>query len=169
MCQQPGRRVPRGAIGIIPARNQYLAIVQQGRCMTIRRCLLVLPVKVLVAGCTSTTADSTIRRQDPTFTGSTKRQRPYGHTATLLNNGKVLIAGGDDTDCTSAELYDPAAGTWSLTGSLNDGRYFHTATLLPDGTVLAAGGLFGTYLASSELYDQLPDLDIHRQTQSGTK
>ena len=67
-----------------------------------------------------------------------------GHTATLLPNGKVLVAGGDSFG--SAELYDPATGTWSLTGSLNiPRRDLYTAT--PgingkpyEGTLKAAGG-----------------------------
>ena len=65
------------------------------------------------------------------------------HTATLLPNGKVLVAGGlvTATCLTSAELYDPASGTWSATGSLNTARYCHTATLLPNGKVLVAGGV----------------------------
>jgi hypothetical protein len=67
----------------------------------------------------------------------------------------VLVAGGFFTSyLASAELYDPATGTWSTTGSLNTERIGHTATVLPDGKVLVAGGvnLFG-YLASAELYD----------------
>ncbi|OLE54518.1 MAG: hypothetical protein AUG51_07990 [Acidobacteria bacterium 13_1_20CM_3_53_8] len=84
-----------------------------------------------------------------------------GHTATLLPNGKVLVAGGngDGTFLNSAELYDPATGTWSYTGSLNTARRYHTATLLPNGKVLVTGGL-GTngahsYLTlnTAELYD----------------
>ncbi len=79
------------------------------------------------------------------------------HTATLLPNGKVLVAGGGNSSfnaLASAELYDPASGTWSATGSLATARYEHTATLLPNGKVLVAGG-FGNsgLLASAELYD----------------
>jgi N-acetylneuraminic acid mutarotase len=89
----------------------------------------------------------------------------YGHTATLLGNGKVLIAGGLDSALApfsvtdSAELYDPATGTWSGTGNLNTGRIGHTATLLPNGKVLVSGGrdriappFFGL-IGSAELYD----------------
>ena len=62
------------------------------------------------------------------------------HTATLLPNGKVLVAGGVDGVLSSAELYDPASGTWSATGSMGTARDYHTATLLPNGQVLVAGG-----------------------------
>src|SRR5690349_6723749 len=80
------------------------------------------------------------------------------HTATLLPNGKVLVAGGyfDDGEINgrlaSAELYDPATGAWSSTGSLSAPRRGATATLLPNGKVLVAGGLGDSnYLASTEL------------------
>ena len=54
----------------------------------------------------------------------------------------------------SAELYDPASGTWTATGSLATARDYHTATLLPNGKVLVAGGVDNTdVLASAELYD----------------
>jgi N-acetylneuraminic acid mutarotase len=81
------------------------------------------------------------------------------HTATLLPNGKVLVAGGFNSTSgylSSAELYDPASGTWSATGSLIIPRYRHTATLLSNGKVLVAGGYNGgstIYLTSAELYD----------------
>ena len=70
----------------------------------------------------------------------------------------VLVAGGVDSDgsaSASAELYDPASGTWTATGSLNTARYYHTATLLPNGMVLVAGGMDsgGSASASAELYD----------------
>jgi N-acetylneuraminic acid mutarotase len=92
------------------------------------------------------------------FTGNLNA--PLGaHTATLLPNGQVLVAGGYVDDFLhSAELYDTQTGTWSLTGSLNTGIYLHTASLLPDGKVLVVGGItrignrIGTPV-SSELYD----------------
>jgi hypothetical protein len=82
------------------------------------------------------------------------------HTATLLQDGRVLIVGGTRLEdhgwisLSDAEIYDPVTGTFSLTGSLNDARYYHTATLLPSGKVLITGGV-GTLgdLASAELYD----------------
>jgi hypothetical protein len=88
-------------------------------------------------------------------TGSLNTARVH-HTVTLLPNGKVLVAGGQDTSgyLTSAELYDPASGSWTATGSLNTARTGLTATLLPNGKVLVAGGNNGSgYPTSTELYD----------------
>jgi Galactose oxidase, central domain/Kelch motif len=89
-------------------------------------------------------------------TGSLGSAR-YGHTATLLPSGKVLVAGGYNVLEGNAELYDPASGTWTFTGSLAlFARDSHTATLLPNGKVLVAGG-YGCcgsgQLSSAELYD----------------
>ncbi|WP_367873649.1 kelch repeat-containing protein [Luteolibacter sp. Populi] len=79
------------------------------------------------------------------------------HTATLLQNGKVLITGGIGTGgySTGCMLYDPVPGTWSATGALATGRAQHTATLLPDGKVLVAGGFNGAFLTATELYNPL--------------
>src|SRR6266567_601835 len=68
------------------------------------------------------------------------------HTATLLLNGKVLVAGGSDgtNALSSAELYDLSTGTWSVTGALRSKRRADTATLLPNGQVLVWGGASGT-------------------------
>jgi hypothetical protein len=108
---------------------------------------------------------------------------PYigDRTATLLTNGKVLVAGGSfwvqpdgKTSCgdyvpcqvfvfASAELYDPSAGTFTATGDMTEARYAHIATLLSDGTVLITGGVnfrndgggafLSEELSSAELYD----------------
>ncbi len=86
-------------------------------------------------------------------TGSMEITR-RSHTATLLPNGKVLIAGGFNATSkylSSAELYDPATGSFSPTGSMGTNRSNHTATLLPNGKVLITGGYY-TH-ASAELYN----------------
>ena len=100
-----------------------------------------------------------------TYTGSLNTAR-YAHTATLLNNGWVLIAGGVNAatsyipprgpgNIASTELYNPATGIFTPTGSLNTARSGHTATLLHNGMVLIAGGIGsnGNSLANAELYD----------------
>ncbi len=81
-----------------------------------------------------------------------------GHTATLLNDGRVLVVGNGGESSPSgkiADLYDPATGTWSRTGSLKAGRWLQTATLMPDGRVLILGGRTPKdfVYAGAELYD----------------
>ena len=81
------------------------------------------------------------------YTGSLNAAR-FGHTSTLLNNGMVLVTGGDNAligapQLSSAELYNPTSGTFSNTGSLHTARDGHTATLLNNGMVLIAGGNSG--------------------------
>src|SRR6266403_4045029 len=91
-----------------------------------------------------------------TYTGSLNTVRRE-HTATLLPNGMVLVAGGfaPNSVLASTELYDPASGICTPTGSLHTARTEHTATSLPNGMVLVAGGLDGSLnvSASAELYD----------------
>src|ERR1019366_1696814 len=76
-----------------------------------------------------------------TVTGSMATPR-IGHTATLLPDGEVLVAGGyhQGIYTASAELYNPSTGQWSATGSMTMPRAFHGATLLETGEVLVAGG-----------------------------
>ena len=76
-----------------------------------------------------------------------------GHTATLLANGKVLVAGGSSGD--AAELFDPATGEFTASGSMETPRTNDTATLLKNGDVLVTGGddASGNPVATAELFD----------------
>ncbi len=131
---------------------------------------LLLNGRVLVAGgapdALQYTSLSSAEVYDPatgvwTATASMTSPR-QGQTATLLTDGRVLIAGGYDQGYfgPGAELYDPATGLWTVTGALGSARGVHTATLLPDGKVLAVGGNNNTInnpsivtLSSAEIYD----------------
>ncbi|MBI5375179.1 MAG: PKD domain-containing protein [Candidatus Schekmanbacteria bacterium] len=118
--------------------------------------------KVLVVGgrdaVTGTTVGSHVLKSaelyDPatntwTFTGSISVAR-RSPTITLLNDGRVLVAGGGDRASSTvtlplsiAEIYDPATGTFSVVGNMTTPRNAHSATLLNDGTVLITGGTVG--------------------------
>ncbi|HXP78758.1 MAG TPA: kelch repeat-containing protein [Verrucomicrobiae bacterium] len=117
--------------------------------------------KVLVAGGmldNAGTATATAELFDPTtqmFTatkGSLATARDF-HTATVLNDGTVVVTGGDNGNGTlaTAEVYDPTADTFSPTGGMGSTRESHTATLLNSGTVLVNGGAGGGE-ATAELY-----------------
>ena len=113
-------------------------------------CLWVGMVLMLAVSTKASTQDPGTWSQ----TGDLNFAREH-HTATLLPNGQVLVAGGGMYSSTS-ELYDPATGTWTQTGNLNVGRGGHTATLLPNSKVLVTGGYTGIIssdLVQSELYD----------------
>jgi len=112
-------------------------------------------ITFVLAGCLSAAAQGA-----GTFTStSTSAVAHEGHTATLLTNGTVLIAGGYTPDnyesglppepSEIAEIYYPASDTWDSATNANDWRFEHTATLLTNGQVLVAGG--GDIRA--ELYD----------------
>jgi hypothetical protein len=126
--------------------------------------------KVLVTGgyASSGSPLSSAELYDPntglfSYTNSMSRGRSY-HSSTLLDDGTVLIAGGytangnDGPYTNNAQLYNPSTGTYSSTGSMNEGRGYHTATKLNNGKVLIVGGASnnsGVYimLSSAELYD----------------
>ncbi len=87
------------------------------------------------------------------------------HTATLLQDGRVLVAGGGNK---STEIYDPSTDSWSAAADLLELRKAHTATLLPDGRVLVVGGSGGQPSGlplsrrrppryAAEVYDPLAD------------
>lgn len=93
------------------------------------------------------------------------RQARTDHAAVALDDGQVLLVGGDagDEAIASAEVFDPSRGSWSEAAPLRQPRRGHSATLLDDGTVLAAAGEFfvrgsRTSLASAERYDPTQDV-----------
>jgi large repetitive protein len=153
VTNQQGERVEELAM-TTPRADQSAAALQNGR--------------VLIAGGTTTGnvggVTSSAEIYDPntqsfTATGSMTVAR-QGATVTLLNDGRVLLAGGVQNvgfraELSSAELYDPVAGTFAATGSMQTPREGHTATLLRDGRVLVAGGSDnGVHtLDSAEIYD----------------
>jgi len=86
----------------------------------------------------------------------------WGHKATALKDGRVLITGGfvSSDSTTSIVVYDPKANSWQVPGAMMAvGRRYHTSTLLKSGKVLITGGMQGyssstwSYLDSIEIYD----------------
>lgn len=109
---------------------------------------------------------------DPTsdtfIAGKTMTDGRWLHTATLLPDGRVLIVGGRNNNCTgqcpifslrTAEIFDPATGNFTATGSMTYSRYNHTATLLPDGRVLILGGETTEDVGTGN--DQVPAAELY--------
>lgn len=122
---------------------------------------------LVVSGYGSSDLTNTAEIYDPatgqwTQTGSVNLARDSFRPPILLPDGKVLIAAGTNRDATtdyaSAEIYDPAAGQWTYTGSLNTSRRNPATVLLQDGRVLSVAGAHGPpdgnrYLSTAEIYD----------------
>ena len=111
-----------------------------------------------IASATSSPSPSPSPRPNGVFstTGSMVVDRTDGATSTLLADGRVLVTGGTNGavapgSFSSAEIYDPAAGHWTLTGSMTSAHAGQTATLLKDGRVLIVAGC-DTH-STAEMYD----------------
>lgn len=123
--------------------------------------LVLLVILLSTMSCKAQIARNSERENDASGTGSINAIRGLNtsraaHTATLLSNGKVLVAGGfagDKNSLASAEVFDSKTNTFSSAGNMNFTRAGHSATVLPDGKVLIAGGYNGNYLDSAEIYD----------------
>ena len=99
------------------------------------------------------------------MTDSLRVVRYFGWTASLLNNGEVLVAGGfvvsndlkEIYSLNNVEIYEPTLNKWRETDSLKIGRAFHTATLLNNGKLLIIGGETneGVELKDSEIFDPI--------------
>ena len=136
--------------------------------LRLRRVTAVLVVAIL-AGCAPRQPLTPHLEREPGM----QNQR-VGHTATVLANGKVLVTGGwSDKGLTTAELYDPATGSFVKARSMLGPRTSHTATLLANGKVLIAGGHdgskspeLGAAATTAELYN--PETGLFEKTGSPT-
>ncbi|HEU4769724.1 MAG TPA: kelch repeat-containing protein, partial [Pyrinomonadaceae bacterium] len=111
---------------------------------------------MIAASANSTALDHAKEEEEAPDQSSTLATERRGHTATRLQDGRVLVAGGENSTgaLNGAELFDPSAGTFSATGNMNAARADHSATLLADGRVLIAGGRDGAgSLSTTEIFD----------------
>jgi Galactose oxidase, central domain len=128
----------------VPRRNHVSTMLKDGR---------VLVTGGIQLRGTGFSASPNTELYDPAtnqFLAGDRMNSPrWMHTATLLADGRVLLVGGRDNNCTigcpiyslnAAEIFDPATGKYTTTGSLNISRYGHSAALLDDGRVLILGG-----------------------------
>lgn len=150
-AEAPGRVEPTGSMAV-PRAVHTATLLPTGRVLVAGGCA--------TTGCDVDDRSATAELYDPASgafgpTGSMATRRD-GQTATLLPNGRVVLAGGWGRGgvLASAELFDPATGTFTPTGSMTGPRGGATATLLADGRVLVAGGEDDQRpLATAELYD----------------
>lgn len=121
-----------------------------------------------------------LRRWIPAAAMSTAR---WGHTATVLSDGRLLVAGGQGerraATLSSAEIYNPLSNSWTPAASMAMPRHSHQAIPLADGSVLVVGGKGGgstePHLASAEIYrpstntwTRVPDMSVARVEHTAT-
>jgi N-acetylneuraminic acid mutarotase len=131
-------------------------------------------------------AVSTTQRYDPDtnmwFAAAELASARFGHTATLLGDGRVLVAGGSagGNPFGSAELFDPQLGTWSPAASMSFTRNFHTATRLTPNKVLVVGGVgepdgpfmldsTEVYFALGDVWRQKATMNVARSSHTATR
>ena len=149
-----------------PVNNTWTSAPNMLTDMAVNTATLLQNGKVLVVGSFTDYKTSTLtlaELYDPTnniwsSAGNVLNFKISCNTATLLSNGKVLIAGGfigeSDNTTASVEIYDPTSNTWSAAASMSTERADHTETLLPNGEVLVVGGNGkSACLSSAEIYD----------------
>jgi hypothetical protein len=122
--------------------------------------VLLLMLLTVAPGCKVNGTGADVGRRENKEAGVVSRirnmtTRRAAHTATLLPDGRVLVAGGfaNGSNLASTEVFDSTRETFTNAGNMSIARAGHTATLLSNGKVLIAGGYNGSYLASAELYD----------------
>ncbi|WP_437877508.1 Kelch repeat-containing protein [Sorangium sp. So ce513] len=140
-----------------PGDDEWLLPGQMVRSRAYHTLTLLLTGEVLAVG--GGTVNTTVEVYNPTsnlWSAGTAVFYHRSHTATLLNDGKVLVAGGiyDGTGnvTRNAYIYDPATGNMDATGQMNDTRYAHAAVRLGNGKVLVVGGSNGSALSTAEIY-----------------
>ena len=163
----PSSRVLDTAELYDPATGTFSPTGSMIQARFLHQAVLLKDGRVLIVGNASATneVDEIYDPATGTFsqTGSMSQARIY-ETTTLLPDGRVLVAGGMSPETlfsslfTSAELWDPATGAFSPTGSMANGRHDQTATLLPNGRVLVAGGFVpgavsDDYPTAAEFFD----------------
>ena len=151
-----------------PSTNSWTTVNPLTTGRSVHTATLLPSGKVLVVGGLNTAASASSIAVAELFDPATNTWTPagslsnarYAHTATLLSNGKVLIAGGLAATGTLAasELYDPASNTWSAASPMGNSRYLHTASTMPNGKILVTGGSSidaagFTTRRTAELYD----------------
>ena len=152
-----------------PGTNTWASAGSLATARSVHTATLLPSGKVLVVGGLNTAANANNLAVSELYDPATNAWTPtgamttarYAHTATLLPDGRVLVAGGLSATVgvtASVEVYNPATNSWTTVNPMATTRYLHTATLLANGKLLVMGGsafangVFATF-KTAELYD----------------